>query len=187
MLARAFGNNPLSLHLFPDARTRSLRLERGFRLYLRQVIRPHGCGFVADGIGVALWLPPGSFPLPIWTSSLLLPGFAHALGVRRLRLGLRTLAEIDCQHPLGEIHWYLLFIGVDPMAQGRGVGTKLLQASLAGCDASHEAAYLETADPRNLSLYLRNGFRVIKEWNLTAGPHFWGLWREAVSGKSHET
>jgi ribosomal protein S18 acetylase RimI-like enzyme len=179
VLARAFRDNPLNAHLFPEPRTRVTRLERGFRLYLRQVILPHGRGWVAgDGHGASLWLPPGSFPLPGWRLGLMLPGLAWALGARRFGAGLRTMEEIDRQHPLGKSHWYLLFLGVDPAAQRRSLGTALLRAGLAACDAAHEAAYLETDDPRNLSLYLRHGFQVINEWKLTAGPHFWGLWRD---------
>lgn len=57
-------------------------------------------------------------------------------------------------------HYYLGVIGTDPNLQGRGIGTRLIQAF---CDASardplSSGVYLETAQPSNLRFYERAGF-----------------------------
>ena len=42
--------------------------------------------------------------------------------------------QMDELHPSAD-HWYLPMIGVDPNAQGRRLGSVLLQHALATCDA----------------------------------------------------
>lgn len=63
-------------------------------------------------------------------------------------------------HPAGDL-WFLPMIGVDPVAQGRGLGSALLRHGLAACDRDGLPAYLETSNPRNRALYARHGFRDI--------------------------
>ncbi len=65
-------------------------------------------------------------------------------------------------HP-HEPHWYIPLIGVDPVFQGRGYGSQLLQHGLVACDRDHQPAYLEATSPTNRSLYERHGFRVLGE------------------------
>jgi hypothetical protein len=39
-------------------------------------------------------------------------------------------------------------------------------------------AYLETGTERNVSFYVRHGFRVTEELTLPKGPPMWLMWRE---------
>ena len=54
--------------------------------------------------------------------------------------------------------WYLTIVGVHPGAQGRGIGARLLQPTLAEASAVGAYAYLETFTPKNLAFYERLGF-----------------------------
>lgn len=54
--------------------------------------------------------------------------------------------------------WYLSIVAVDPAAQGRGLGGKLLEPTLARADRAGATSYLETFSTRNLSFYERLGF-----------------------------
>ena len=60
-------------------------------------------------------------------------------------------------HPT-EPHWYLPMIAMDPALQSRGYGSALLRAALARCDEDGLPAYLESSNPRNISIYRRHGF-----------------------------
>ena len=60
-------------------------------------------------------------------------------------------------HP-DEPHWYLPLIGVDPAQQGKGLGDALMRHALVRCDRAGQPAYLESSNPRNISLYRRHGF-----------------------------
>jgi ribosomal protein S18 acetylase RimI-like enzyme len=57
-------------------------------------------------------------------------------------------------------HYYLGAIGVDPAAQGRGIGAKLLKSfcDRSVGDQSSRGVYLETARESNLAFYERAGF-----------------------------
>ena len=63
-------------------------------------------------------------------------------------------------HPQ-EPHWYLPLIGVDPAYQGKGYGDALMSYALDRCDRERVPAYLESTNPRNVSLYRRHGFEPV--------------------------
>jgi ribosomal protein S18 acetylase RimI-like enzyme len=63
-------------------------------------------------------------------------------------------------HP-HEPHWYLPFIATDPIWRGQGLGALLMKHVLRRCDEEGIAAYLESSNPRNISLYERHGFEII--------------------------
>jgi len=70
------------------------------------------------------------------------------------------LEQVGAGHP-GMPPWYLPAIGVGPTRQGLGYGSALLAASLKEVDRTHDTAYLESSNPRNVPLYERFGFRVV--------------------------
>ncbi len=82
---------------------------------------------------------------------------------------LATFEKMEQWHPK-EPHWYLPLIGVEPNAQGNGLGGALMRHALARCDQEGALAYLESSNPRNISLYERHGFEVMGEIQLGAGP-----------------
>lgn len=57
-------------------------------------------------------------------------------------------------------YWYLLTVGVEPEAQRRGIGTKLLAPVLAHANKVKQPCYLETANKRNVEWYRGIGFDV---------------------------
>ena len=62
-------------------------------------------------------------------------------------------------------------IGVTPSAQGRGVGRRLIEPTLADADAADVDCYLEIFDRRNTGFYRRLGFAEVAvhaEWGTGA-------------------
>lgn len=55
-------------------------------------------------------------------------------------------------------------VGVSPSHQGRGIGSRLIEPTLAEADDARVECYLEAFDHRNLGFYQRLGF-------LAAGSH----------------
>ena len=74
--------------------------------------------------------------------------------------GLQVMQRMQGFHPK-EPYWYLPLIGVDPARQGKGLGGALLRHQLAICDRDGAPAYLESSNPRNISLYERHGFAAL--------------------------
>jgi GNAT superfamily N-acetyltransferase len=179
VMARAFEQDPMSVHLLPDAGRRVAALEHAFRALLRRVYMPPGECYTTAGVkGGALWMPPGTYPPAARLRLTMLPTFARVFGLSGMASAMRDINRMERMHPKSRPHWYLAFLGVEPSEQGRGFGGSLLLPVLGRCDAAATPAYLETSNDRNLPLYLRHGFRVIDECDIPCGPHFWGMWRE---------
>lgn len=77
--------------------------------------------------------------------------------------------QMETYHPT-ETHWHLPLIGVDPALQGRGVGAALMRHALEKCDLEETLAYLESSNPRNISLYERLGFEPLGSIQVADSP-----------------
>ena len=129
-----------------------------------------------DCVAVALWLPPGVGP-----------DGETVMGLMRESMDDRTFEDIngvfeqmDELHPTDD-HWYLPLTGVDPVAQGRGLGTALLRHALKTCDSDGLPAYLEATSPRSRNLYARHGFNVVGVIQAGTSPPLWAMLREPAS------
>jgi ribosomal protein S18 acetylase RimI-like enzyme len=126
----------------------------------------HGTAYVtADFSGAALWLPPGVEP----NGEALARMFRETAQREHLDDLLATFEKMESSHPR-EPHWYLPQIGVDPIAQGRGLGAALMRHALARCDQERAFAYLEASKPANVPFYQRHGFEVTGEIRVGAAP-----------------
>jgi GNAT superfamily N-acetyltransferase len=110
-------------------------------------------------------LPPGEQP----NGEALEKVFRDTVQPEHLNDLLSTFERMDQSHPK-EAHWYLAMIGVDPKAQGKGLGTELMRYALTHCDQDEVLAYLETANPRNIPLYERFGFEAQEPFQMGAAP-----------------
>lgn len=125
-----------------------------------------GTAYFADGYaGAALWLPPGFGP-----DEETMSGLVERTAPESIKADLYgVFEEMGKYHP-AEPHWYLPLIGVDPSQQGRGVGSALMKHALVACDRDGVIAYLESSNPKNISLYERHGFEVIGEIQVGSSP-----------------
>ena len=82
-------------------------------------------------------------------------------------------------HP-HEPHWYLNVVSTLPSRQGTGLGSTILQPVLAEADADGRPCYLESSNPRNVSLYLRHGFVETGALPLPDGPSLIQMWRDPM-------
>lgn len=120
---------------------------------------------VGDYAGVALWLPPGVEPDEEHLDNV----FQSTVEPSRLAPAMAIVEQMAKYHP-HEPHWYLPLIAVDPMHQGRGHGDALMAFALERCDRDRVPAYLESSNPRNLSLYRRHGFEPVGEIQAGSSP-----------------
>lgn len=183
-LALGFARDPVLAWMLPDAEARPERSRRAFavlgsRYYWRE---PDATFVTDDHAGVACWIAPEAVVLGRVAQLLIFGALVRAVG-REIRRVVRCLALMDAKHP-HQPHWYLPAVAVRPHAQGRGLGSALLQPALERADADGVPAYLEATTPRNRALYERNGFEVTEEVPLPdGGPPFWGMWREPGAGR----
>src|ERR671918_1695790 len=153
VMSRAFFDESQFVWLQPNAVLRSSLLGGMFRLELQHVHPIDGGGHVlpANGglLGGAVWAPPGRWKAPMWRQLRGTPRLFLSLGRGNLR-GFATRGKtlqdaLEEAHPV-EPHWYLAALGVDPDAQGQGVGAALMRAGLDRCDDEGAHAYLECVE-----------------------------------------
>jgi GNAT superfamily N-acetyltransferase len=182
MLARAFYDDPPFVWMLPDPADRLSRLGRLFATIVRtEALRRGGVEVACAGgqiLGAAIWLPPGHWQPGTGAQLRSLPGFARALGRRRLGAGSALVSALARAHPR-EPHWYLYVIGVDPSRQGSGVAGLLLRSRLRRCDEGGHPAYLESSKPASVPLYEHFGFQVTGTPALPDGaPVLTAMWRD---------
>src|SRR5688572_11490382 len=161
----AFSTDPMARWTFPDP-AEYLALMPEVAVAFGGNGFAHGAAHLIDGgLGAAMWLPPGVAPSTERLEALM---DAHA---PKDRIGdmMQVFEQMDRYHPPDPC-WYLPLIGVDPAHQGRGCGSALLRHALTRCDRERMPAYLESSNPRNVSLYLRHGFEIIGNIQVGSSP-----------------
>jgi GNAT superfamily N-acetyltransferase len=163
VLAHAFMEDPLMKFLVPEERSRS----RILPYYLGTAVRYglyYGEVYTTPGLeGVIGWLGPNIRPASFWrllrTGMLVMP---LKLGKEAYRRSSENEAFIEEMHRklASGPHWYLWYVGVEPVRQGKGVGACLLEAKLRQADSTGLPCYLETHNPRNVGYYQKFGFEV---------------------------
>jgi ribosomal protein S18 acetylase RimI-like enzyme len=175
-LARAFDDDPVMTWFFPKETKRAARNRQFFAMRLRQLM-PHGETYTIDGApGAAIWAAPDRWRLGRVEEARMAVALFTALWPR-IGQAVRGVELIERAHPR-EPHYYLAVLGTDPDAQGRGIGSALLQPVLQTCDRDEIPAYLESSKERNIDFYARHGFRVTGEIELPDGPPVWPMWRD---------
>ena len=109
--------------------------------------------YTEDFLGAALWLPPSVEA----DAERFVELIQRSVDEAKQRIVFETLQQMEAFHPT-EPCWYLAMIGVDPVHQRRGLGSALMREVLDDCDRQNLPAYLESTNPRNLTLYERHGF-----------------------------
>jgi GNAT superfamily N-acetyltransferase len=175
-LTDAFFYDPVVTWTMPDVDRRGRRLLPLFSTMAESFLPHNEVRVTGDGIGAALWLPPGAEAVPAEDAEQLGATFAALLGPDAPRL-FELMELLDAHHPQ-EPCYYLQLVGVVPAHQGRGLGTRLMRPVLDQCDAQGIGAYLEATTPASRRLYERLGFAVTGEISPAGGPPLWPMWRE---------
>jgi ribosomal protein S18 acetylase RimI-like enzyme len=164
-IVTAFAADPPARFAWPSAHDYLQTMPVATRAFAGSCIK-HGTAYVAEDLrGVALWLPPGADA----DGAALERVFRDSVKREHLEDLLATFEKMEASHPR-EAHWYLPQIGVDPSAQGQGLGATLMRHALARCDQERALAYLEASKPQNIPFYQGHDFEVIGQIQVGEGP-----------------
>jgi GNAT superfamily N-acetyltransferase len=175
LIAAAFEDDPVMSWIFPAPDTRA-KLDAMFGFLARESYVPAGATYLA-GDACAVWEPPGHGPWPSERGERFLATLAPLCtgdDLRRLGALSQVTAAVRPRAP----HWYLSVLAVWPERRGQGQGGRLLAETLRLADDAGLPAYLESTNPRNVSLYERHGFVATGVHQLLDGPSFTAMWRE---------
>ena len=160
-----FAADPMTRWVWPDS-SEYLRVMPRFVKAFGGRAFEHGTADITEGArAAALWLPPGVEPddaeMDAVMAGALRPEIAEDVGAV-----VKGMAEYHPHEP----HWYLPLIAADPNSIGQGLGAVLMKHALRRCDEQGIAAYLESSNPRNISLYERHGFKIIGKIQSGSSP-----------------
>lgn len=156
VLTLAFGSDPAARWTWPDQRQYLEAFPRFARAFGGAAIGLGTAHYYEGFAGVAFWLPPGSAP----DEESLMNVFQETVDDDRRDTVYSVMEQMETYHPT-EPHWHLPLIGVDPVSQGRGIGSELQRHILDICDREETLAYLEATSARSVSLYERLGFEAL--------------------------
>lgn len=185
VLARAFRDNPMNVRIHgPDPDRRVRANAAGLRsLVLDHVGRLVSMVFTLDSevVGGFVLAPPGVFSLPRPSPRRQIECFL--LQGRSAMAAWAEVARGVPDHRPRVAHWYLAVLGVEPVFQGRGVGSALLAAigDLVARDPG--PLVLECDRPASVAFYRAQGFGVQAEGSVLGLP-IWCLGREAAAARA---
>lgn len=169
-----FATDPMTRWVWPDPSV-YLRIMPQFANAFGGKAFELGTADITEGArAAALWLPPGVEPDEAAMGAVMeqspRPDIAEDIGAV-----LEGMAQFHPKEP----HWYLPLIAADPNWTGQGLGSLLMKHALRRCDKEGIPAYLESSNPRNISLYERHGFRIIGEIQHGSSPTLTPMLRPA--------
>ena len=173
--AEGFAADPLMQWIFSDPSTRADGLKLAFAGLARSYFAPNSVVHIVSDACVTLWRGPGYEDQPPGDESDASSFPPDVLERFRILGELMAIA-----HPHDRAHWYLNVIATLPDRQGQGLGAQALAPILARCDADGIPAYLESSNPRNMTLYRRHGFDDAGRptIDLPDGPSLYPMWRD---------
>lgn len=185
MLARAFHCDPMYMLVIPEADKRTKVLSWLFGRVVHYSLL-YGEAHTTETLeGAACWLPPEQTELTLGRI------VRSGLYATPLKMGLVAYRRFDIymnyadrlhKRCAPEPHWYLWAIGVDPSSQGRGIGSRLMEAVLVRASAEGTACYLETGVESNIRFYEKHGFEVVEEGEVPGqGVQVWAMLRRGKS------
>ena len=168
-LADAFVDDPVFAFLRPGRLRQKARLRTMFVVELEQyVLANGGTVWTTSGYdGAVAELPPGAWEMPKSATGKETLRWMWAFGTRLPR-AIRVQRAMAERHPR-EPHFYVRTVGVRPALQGQGVGSLLMQPTLARTDSAALPAYIEASSERSAALYERLGFQHMGVFELPEG------------------
>lgn len=183
LLARAFQDAP-DMKFFIGDNTKML--DRAAIRFYKAVIMGgllYGEVYTTPSMdGVAVWASPENtnFSFGILLRTGLLTALL-SLGFKPMVRFINSSSYVQKlqQQVITRQRWVLIFLGVEPLQQGKGLGGILIQPILARADAQGMPCYVESANERNLAFYRKHGFEIINHGQVPqGGPQVWIMVRE---------
>lgn len=173
-LVAAFRDDPAVRSLYPTD-LEYVRFFPGFLMaFGGRVFREGSVDQDREGLGAALWFPPGVEP----DGDAIINHLNVSIPKKRLAplaIGLEMQSALHPEAP----HWYLPWIGIVPEAQGMGIGAALLCEGLARADADRMPVYTEATTRRAAAFCARHGFEEKATIDLPGYPEIITMWRPA--------
>jgi ribosomal protein S18 acetylase RimI-like enzyme len=167
MLTRAFSDDPKLTHLIPDISVKKDLSSCLFEFELQYGMNYGDVYTTSPAVeGVAAWLPSAKSEITFWrafrSGGMKLQKSLGKTAMDRLMSFSAAVDNLHKKHAPYP-HYYLFFIGVDPVYQKKRVASRLITPMLSWLDMQKLPCYLNTQNEKNIGLYEHFGFQVIEQ------------------------
>ncbi len=168
VLGRTLQDDPVSVHDIPDKEKRHAVMKHVYQMTSCLGVKYGETHATSPNYeGIAVWIPyiNKKFKMII-NIGCVLKAKMYKLG-REAQKRIKPIEEhstiVHRKFAPGD-HWYLQTLGVEPLHQGKGYGSLLMEYMLEKIDNTNPLpVFLETSTEINVKFYKRFGFEVVKE------------------------
>lgn len=168
-----FSTDPVARWVYADPNEYLTHFPKFIRAFAGKAFETESAYYAENFAGAALWLPPDVHP----DEETLIRLFEETAPSEIKDDLFAVFEQMGNFHP-AEPHWYLPMIAVDTFRQNNGYGSALMRYALDVCDREQKTAYLESSNPRNISLYERHGFEVVGTIQAGSSPPMFPMVRQ---------
>lgn len=162
ILAKSFDDNRSVNYIVKQDKKRTLRLKK-LMDYSFDICILFGDIFLSDDKkACALIVHSDRKKTTLQSLGLNLNLVYSVIGISNVKKALNRESRINKLHPKTPIH-FLWFLGVDPSAHNRGIGSKLLKEVIEEATSKRRPIYLETSTSKNVPWYKKFGFTVYEK------------------------
>ena len=165
ILSSSFDDNQSINYIVKQDSKRKERI-RNLMAYCFEICLVKGQIFISDDENACAMILHPEREIGVFKELILDLKFAvNSVGIFRAGKVLKREKLLKQNHP-SVPYYYLWFVGVRPTAQGKGVGTKLMDEVIQKFAGEPRPFYLETSAVKNISWYKKYGFELFKELDL---------------------
>jgi ribosomal protein S18 acetylase RimI-like enzyme len=181
----AFQHDPIWNAVFANHKSEDRRVHAVYETPVKYCLRYGSVYSTSEELeGVAAWAPGELSDMALWR--LIRCGGARSgmkigLKIAKQMMPIFRPIEMDKKENMkGKDYIYLFIVGVAQKHQGQGFGGNLLRALITESERTGKALYLETETQKNVEMYDRLGFKLIKKITLPiVDLPMWEMVREA--------
>ncbi len=181
ILAEAFTGDLLMDYLFPGHADRSEELRHFFRANVEFALMAGEVYLDPSSAGVAVWLFPGDIERPVVARENDPRTILKDLLGKHTYERLSSFTQFTNNAHRKLIHGsycYLMFLAVEKMQQGKGIGSLLIRPVLERADKKRLPCLLDTMAAENIAFYTECDFEVLSEARVCGdGPRAWVMIR----------
>jgi len=168
VLGRALKDDPVSVYDIPNTEKRHAVMKYVFQMTSCLGVKYGETHATSPNLeGIAVWLPyiNKNYKL-IMNIRCLVKAKVYKMGnqaSKRIKPIEQHNTKVHREFAPGD-HWYLQTLGVEPIHQGKGYGSLLMEYMLERIDNTNPLpVFLETSTELNVKFYKRFGFEVMRE------------------------
>ena len=162
ILCHSFKNDPHIIWMLEKSKYPK-KLEAIMTYVFRQTLNVGKIYLTEDETATALWTSEKKEKINIEFFKRNL-SFLFKVGLRSVVRILTNESFTYKQYPKNKKYTHLYVIGVLPESQGKGYASSLMNPVLNETEQRSEPVFLETANLKNVQIYIKKGFEIYNKW-----------------------